>query len=373
MINFLQQERETLEQFIPTLDAKLAEIPLMTMESAGNPTIQMFRDLAGTKLLIPQECGGFGVSPLQLIQIQRAIASRSPSLALATTMHHSTVVALVESAEDESVYGLMQMIAAHNLYLASAFAEGSPAKSILTPMLKADRTDGGIVINGSKKPCSLSKSMDFLTASVLVPALEPDQASTLAIVIVPASTPGIEVRPFWHSWVLDGAESEEVVLNNVFVPESSISYLDRTINLGLARGLLWFEALVSSAYLGVASALVERTIIHRKGSPTERASMAIALEGAMAALEGIAYLITLGDASDRSLAKAIFVRHTVQRAIAEVSMQAAEVLGGIAFVTSNEVPYLLAACRGLAYHPPSRISVIPALDNYLAGAALILP
>lgn len=371
-MNFLQQERIVLEEFLPTLDAKLEKIPLLEMESRGNPAIQIFRELGGPGLLIPRECGGLGVTPLQLIQIQRAIASRSPSLAVATTMHHSTVVALLESATDKSVYGLLQMIAQQNLYLASAFAEGQTNTSILTPNVKVEQTSDGLIVSGSKRPCSLSVSMDFLTASALVPSKSGGE-SQLALVLIPANSSGIERRPFWNSWVLNGAESDEVILNQVFVPEECISYLSGKNNLGFARGLLWFELLVCASYLGAASALVERTILARKGSPNERVLLSMELEGATAALESIAHLIIFGDISDAALARAIFVRHTVQQAIERAVMLAAELLGGMAFIKSNEVAYLLATSRALAFHPPSRLSVASALDQYLAGEPLILP
>ncbi|HYL05012.1 MAG TPA: acyl-CoA dehydrogenase, partial [Thermoanaerobaculia bacterium] len=63
----------------------------------------------------------------------------------------------------------------------------------------------------------------------------------------------------------------------------------------------------------------------------------------------------------------LFVRFAVQQAIERVAAHAAELLGGMAFITSPDVAYLLAASRALAFHPPSRLSVAAALDGYLAG------
>ncbi|MBW3609271.1 MAG: acyl-CoA dehydrogenase family protein, partial [Actinobacteria bacterium] len=68
------------------------------------------------------------------------------------------------------------------------------------------------VLSGSKKPCSLAHSMDLLTASVAVDG-------DLAVAIVRTEAGGIERRPFWRSWVLRGAESDEVVLDRVAVEE----------------------------------------------------------------------------------------------------------------------------------------------------------
>src|SRR6516164_6472730 len=124
-MNFLRQERETLEKLLPGLDEALARIPLMEMERPGNPSIPVYRQLGGPGLLIPTRLGGRGASPLQAVRAQRAIACRAPSLAVATTMHHFTLAALLEiDLENPDLEGeLMTMVARGNLYMGSGFAE----------------------------------------------------------------------------------------------------------------------------------------------------------------------------------------------------------------------------------------------------------
>jgi hypothetical protein len=55
-----------------------------------------------------------------------------------------------------------------------------------------------------------------------------------------------------------------------------------------------------------------------------------------------------------------------------VVMAAATLGGGMAFITSSDTAYLLAASRALAFHPPSRAVASAALARHLAGAALVL-
>jgi alkylation response protein AidB-like acyl-CoA dehydrogenase len=76
---------------LPGLDEELAKIPLLEMEKPGNPAIKLFREHGGPGLLIPARYGGKGATQLQAVRLQRALASRSPSLAVATSMHHSAV------------------------------------------------------------------------------------------------------------------------------------------------------------------------------------------------------------------------------------------------------------------------------------------
>lgn len=378
-MNFLKQERTALTKFLPELDEKLAHIPLLEMEKPQNPAIQIFRELGGPGLLIPTKYKGLGATPLEAVRVQRAIATRAPSLAIATTMHHFSIATIVEMIAQSSGTGfewmLLEGIAQQNLYVASGFAEGKTGTGILSPHMQVKRTANGVTVSGSKKPCSLATSMDLLTASVSIPNKSGD-GSELAVVTIPATTPGIERRPFWTNSVLAGAESDEVILHDVKVPEQLISYTGSSGNLDYVqtRGFLWFELLISASYLGIASALVERTIAASKGTPSERTLLGIEVEGAMAALEGVAQSMMVGDSDQGNdqLARILFVRYAVQRAIERVTAHAVELLGGMAFISSPEVAYLFAAARPLAFHPPSRLSISPGLDKYLAGESLLI-
>jgi alkylation response protein AidB-like acyl-CoA dehydrogenase len=378
-MNFLKQERTVLTKFLPELDEKLAHIPLLEMEKPQNPAIQIFRELGGPGLLIPTKYKGLGATPLEAVRVQRAIATRAPSLAIATTMHHFSIATIVEMIAQSSGTGfewmLLEGIAQQNLYVASGFAEGKTGTGILSPHMQVKRTANGVTVSGSKKPCSLAISMDLLTASVSIPNKSGD-GSELAVVTIPATTPGIERRPFWTNSVLAGAESDEVILHDVKVPEQLISYTGSSENLDYVqtRGFIWFELLISASYLGIASALVERTIAASKGTPSERTLLGIEVEGAMAALEGVAQSMMVGnsDQGNDRLARTLFVRYAVQRAIERVTAHAVELLGGMAFISSPEVAYLFAAARPLAFHPPSRLSISPGLDKYLAGESLLV-
>ena len=372
-MNFLKEERAALERLLPGLDAALAQIPLMEMERRGNPAIGVFRRLGGPALLIPREFGGRGASPLEATRAQRAIACRAPSLAVATTMHHFTIASLLEiNPEDPGLEKqTLELVAKGNLYIGSGFAEGKIGTSIQTSKLSVERGPDGIVVNGSKKPCSLSASMDLFTLST--PPLEGMDAG-LAAAIIPADTPGIERRPFWQSPILAGAESDEVVLRNVVIPENEFFPLGGSgrSNSAQDRGFLWFELLITACYVGIASALLERVLLSGKGTAIERVTIAADVEGAMAALEGIARGMIEGQRGNSQLAQMLLARYSVQSAVDRAASLAVELLGGSAFMASPEVSYLLAAARVLSLHPPSRLSASKRLDEYLMGCTLVI-
>jgi hypothetical protein len=91
-----------------------------------------------------------------------------------------------------------------------------------------------------------------------------------------------------------------------------------------------------------------------------------------AALERVALEAADTDDNDALLARALYIRYATERAIERVVMAAAAAGGGMAFIGSSDVAYLLAACRALAFHPPSRTAASESLSRFLAGEPLNL-
>jgi len=372
-MNFIDSERETLERLLPGLDAALTEVPFMDMERPGNPAIGIFRQHGGGALLVPKKYGGVGASPLEAVRAQRAIAARSPSLAVAFNMHHLTIASLIEIDHDEpgAERSFLELVVAEKPIIASGFAEGRPGGSIQKSALRVTPCDGGVLVDGSKKPCSLARSMNLLSISLPPP---PGMDAGLAATIIPADTVGVSWRPFWNSPILAGAESEEIVLSDVFVPTDSIFPLGGSGRAHAVqdRGFLWFELLISGVYVGIASRLAEIAFSQGRLRAADRVAIAAELEGAMTALEGIALAMETGARRNRDLARAVLVRYAVQGAIERATNLAIEVLGGLAFLGSPEPAYLLAASRGLGLHPPARAAATERLAAHLAGAEFVV-
>ncbi|MBI1758707.1 MAG: acyl-CoA/acyl-ACP dehydrogenase [Actinobacteria bacterium] len=372
----LDDARSACETYLPGLAASLAGIPLETLEAPGSPAIGLFRSHGGPALVIPKAYSGLAASPLDAVRVMRALASYSPSLAVASAMHHfsvATLFTLAESIKNSGMeWALLEGIASQGLLVASGFAEGQPGRGILAPAMAGEPAEGGYRVNGAKKPCSLSRSMDLLTASVALGL--PDGGSQLAVLLIPAATEGVTVHPFWVSPVLAGAESDEIRLTDVFVHDQLImrtepgdaGQLDELQTVGF----IWFEMLISSAYLGMASGLVERVFARRRGGAGEVAAMAVRLETAALLLEGVARMLMDGEVDDGALARALMARYGAQDAITDAVRQAVELLGGMAFIGSADVAYLAAACHCLGFHPPSRSSAAQPLADFLGGHVL---
>jgi alkylation response protein AidB-like acyl-CoA dehydrogenase len=372
----LDEAREVCETYLPGLLSKLSATPLIEREKPGNAGLELFRSSKGPALVIPKSYAGLGATPFEAIQVTRAIGAAAPSLAVASTMHHfsvATVFTLAESLRSSGVeWALLEGIATQNLLVSSGFAEGNPGQGILSPTVGGVRKDGGVVVNGSKRPCSMSRSMDLLSASLSVPK-EGGGSETL-LMLLPAETAGVSVHPFWGSNVLAGAESDEVRLNDVFVEDMLLvptelgeqGELDELQTIGF----MWFEMLITSCYLGMASALVERVVASGKLGPQPAAELGVRIETAAQLLEGIAWQLTAQQGDNSALTKTMIARYGAQEAIVDAAHRAAGALGGMAFIESPEVAYLVAACQCVRFHPPSLSGTSGALAANFAGDVL---
>jgi alkylation response protein AidB-like acyl-CoA dehydrogenase len=216
--------------------------------------------------------------------------------------------------------------------------------------------------------------MSLLTASVAVHGA--DGTPELALALVPADAPGLSVHPFWGNDLLAGAESDEVRLEDVFVPadlvvragEDDPSKLD---DLQTA-GFVWFEMLISAGYLGAAAALVEQVLQRERGGTAERAALAMETEAAFGLLEGVARATGSEPGDEAAVARVLVARYAVQDALPRIGARALELLGGMDFIRSARNAGTAAAVRALAFHPPARSAAREPLLRSFGGEPLVL-
>ncbi|MFJ4953083.1 acyl-CoA dehydrogenase family protein [Streptomyces sp. NPDC088760] len=368
--------RQTCDKALPALAGQLEHRSLAELESPGNNALELFRAAGGPGLLVPGTYGGVGASALEAVRVTRALGALSPSLAVATAMHNFSVaslVALVASADASGLeWMLIEAIAKDGLLVASGFAEGRAGAKVLDSAVTATAVADGFLVNGSKKPCSLSRSMSLLTAGVALPGA--DGGSELGVALVPADSPGITRRPFWGSPFLAGAESDEIVLENVHVPPELMLRPQVELGTGLDTlqtvGFVWFELLVTSAYTGAVGRLAQSALSSGRGSTTDRASLVTGVEAAAGLAENVARTVDAHVIGNPELAAALTARYAVQELLVGTADLAAELLGGLAFAASPDTGHLLAVSRALAFHPPSRTATAQALLDHHAGEPL---
>lgn len=378
----MQTERATLDRLMPSLDDKLASIPRTALESPGSPGLDLFRAADGPGLLAPTVSGGLGATAREAVEVQYAVGSRSGSLAVGTTMHHfslASLLALGRASETGLESVLVEAVATQRHLLASGFAEGRPGSGILSPTMSARPVDGGLLVSGTKKPCSLARSMTMLTASVEVHDDHADQPE-LAVVLIPASSKGLRIEDFWITPVLAGAESDAVVLTDVEVPDALVVRTDMVPGGALDAthrlGFIWFELLMTASYAGIAAGLVEEALANVRAPDSEVVRCWSQLRTTMAALGSIADALDGSQSTpedrldDRLLGEVLLVRYQLQDALPRLAASCAEALGGMAFIRSPDLTHRLASLHCLAFHPPARNRAAAALRGLHDGLLL---
>ncbi len=371
---FLAQERELLETCIPGLDKFLETQGLSHLEGCSSQELKsIIKDYGLANLWIPKQWGGKGIDPYIGIRIQRAIAVRAPSMALMLTMHNFTVCFNSSlAAYVPCCAQLLRDASTSNLLIGSAFAEGRYGAGILDSTVYIEEHQGGYLISGSKKPCTMASSMDLITVGV-AKKLE-DGSKVTGMAILDINTQGVSQRHFWNIPLLAASDTNELHFDNAWVPKEQVLLGDVNnkemadiVAAGEVGGLCWFEIMACASYLGAVSNIAERVVSNPRIDAHERARIGGELEFAQSALDGAIRLV-MTDVHDQALlARILVVRYSIQDIIARCAMHAAEMVGGLAYIDNTEVSTLLSACRCLAFHPISRKAAEPLIAQWLHG------
>ena len=165
---------------------------------------------------VPTELGGGGASHAELGAILQTLARYCSSTALALSMHTHLVATAAWRWRNEGapVEPLLRRIAAEQLVLIS-----SGGSDWLQGSGKAEPVEGGFRVNGAKNLRQrLAGRQIFMTMAVLEEGVE---APTVLHIAVPFNAPGVKVLDNWRTLGMRGTGSNDVILENVFVPTAA--------------------------------------------------------------------------------------------------------------------------------------------------------
>ena len=364
----LTTENEVLDRYAPGLRETLHRNGLLANEGVGeaeSTAVADWQACGGTQLIVPTDLGGHGAGALDAVRFQTALGAIAPSLAAGTTMHHLSSATLFEAAQDagEEERDLIRMLVGEKLVMASGFSEGKPGGSVFHPTMKAHREGGEYVLDGAKKPCSLSRSMAMLVASALVDDTE------RAVVLVPAGTEGMRVEEFWNTPALKASESEAVILDGVRL-DASMVFLNSENDpddVHEMTGYQWFGLLISACYLGVALRLLD-TCLAKPGLDPKMFSTAYAeVETMRTSLHALAREFDEGSRGGDPSARLMLVRWAMRDGLHRVQALVREALGGFTYMQDPELAYCFEAVEVFGYHPPSRRETAEHLVSHARG------
>jgi len=354
-MSLLAYEYKVMDRLMPSLREELIRTGYQTLEESEGLGYSLFKEHSGCGVLLPEAYQGKGATALDAVALQLAMGSLSPSLAIGTTMHQYKVVTLAEMNTNGLLNRLLTDIVDNKWLVASGGSEGIPGQNLFNPQMQAKDVKGGIEVTGTKRPCSISRSMDLL--SVMIKS-EDDSiyGGELLNVIVDPNHSTVTRERFFHNPVLGNTESDSITLNNTPVSESYIFPLGSLSSVKPFTNVafLWFELLATASYLGMASRLIQMAVDTRDKAVVRLSEVIINFETHRMALQYLAIQMDSDDRSDSLLAKTLNVRYNVQKAIVEMTSTCFELLGGLSFVQSTEAQNIMIASRALCFHPPGK-------------------
>jgi acyl-CoA dehydrogenase len=306
------------------------------------------------KALVPEEFGGHGATHEEICRVVRRLGASCGSTALAFSMHcHMVSVAAWRwRHQGAPTEGLLKRVAGEELVLVS-----SGGSDWLQSAGTAVRTEGGFLITAKKAFASASPVGDLLVTSAVYD--DPEAGLTVLHFAVPLKGPGVTLRNNWQVLGMRGTGSQEVVLENVFVPDAAISGKrpqGKWHPLFHAISMIAFS-LIYSAYAGVADGARAKAVAMARGrSPDEGLTQLVgemenAWMGMDLALEDMILLAETGTPGPEATARAMAGRTLVAQGAIGTVERALEVAGGAAFYRRAGLERAFRDVQGARFHP----------------------
>lgn len=343
---------DAVRRHLPDLADKLSDLGMMVAENPASNVVNLWKEHDGPRLTAPKELGGLGATCVETLELQRGVGYLSPSLAAASTMHYLSVAGLADFAAtaDEETVGLITSLIENRTVFASGFSEGTIAGSVFRPTMKASPAEGGYTLTGSKKPCSLANSMDCVMASVLL-----DDTHQRAITVIFNGSPGLSVTPLWSTSPLSAAQTDEVIFEDVFVPDDlmMISDVEDADGQNEKSGYVLFGLIITAGYIGAATRLALKLVGRKDFTEAGFVELFSPVEGVWRALRMLAQRYDDGDRSDALFADLLWIRLGLRDQLQTSVSRLVSKVGGVAFATDPEIAYLSSCISAYSFHPPS--------------------
>ncbi len=304
---------------------------------------------------VPEELGGRGATFRQVAMVQRELAKHCASTALSTSMHQH-IVSFAAWRYRRNVPGaeaLLKRVLDDKIVLVS-----TGGADWTNPRGTTEKVEGGYRVNATKIFASQSPAGTVM--STMFTYDDPEEGKRVLMAAVPFTAEGVTVKDNWDSMGMRGTGSNDVVLENVFVPDAAVSAVrpHGVIDAPLQVIGVIAMSIVTATYLGVAEGAYEHALAAaqaKKNDPTVQRQIGLMrsrLRVAAWALDGAMALA--GDNPDPSMenfAAVMAAKREVALAGLEVCDLALDVCGGAGYFKGHAVERAYRDFRGIKFHP----------------------
>ena len=323
---------------------------------------------------VPVELGGLGYGPRELAELQRRLAHHCGSTALATSMHQH-VVAFTAWRFRRGMPGAeatLRRVVDEGILLVS-----TGGGDWIHPRGEAVRVDGGFLVSGHKRFCSQSTVGTVM--STMATYDDPEQGRRVLNLAAPLASEGVSVLENWDTLGMRGTASNDIVLENVFVPEERVlanrpyGVVDPPLQVIGSIAM----PIISAVYLGVAEAAFAAALESARNRPEavdvrrRIGLMKHRLQVAGWALDAVLGLVGPDVTPSMDTFTAVMLaKREIALAGLEVCDIAMEVVGGPAFFRGSVVERCYRDIRAAKFHPATpEETLLLAAEQELAGTS----
>jgi alkylation response protein AidB-like acyl-CoA dehydrogenase len=364
-----------------TLLDRAAEVaPVLAAHAArhdaeGTFVSESLEALRGAGLLaagVPTELGGLGADNRELAALQRELAHHCGSTALASAMHQH-VVCFTAWRYRRGLPGAeatLRRVAEEGIVLVS-----TGGGDWTHPRGTATRVDGGYRVSGTKR--FASQSVAGAAMSTMTTYDDPERGMRVLNLAVPFASEGVSVADNWDTLGMRGTASNDVVLDDVFVPDERVladrphGVVDPPLQV---IGSIAFP-IVSAAYLGVAEAAFAAAVasVRDREDPLVRRQVGLMkhrLQVAAWSLDAALDLVGPDPVpSMDTLTAVMLAKREIALAGVEVVDLAMEVAGGPAYFRGSVVERCYRDVRAAKFHPTTPEDTLQLVAEQVLGAS----
>jgi isovaleryl-CoA dehydrogenase len=287
---------------------------------------------------VEEEFGGLGLGYLEHVVAQEEVARASASIGLSYGAHSNLCVNPIRrwANEEQKRKYLPKLISGEHVG-ALAMSEAGAGSDVVGMRLKADRVQGGYVLNGTKFWITNAAYADTL----VVYAKTGEGSRGITTFIIEKDMPGFSIGQKIPKMGMRGSPTAELVFNDCEVPEENVMGPENGGVGVLMSGLDYERTVLAGIQLGIMQACLDVVVPYvreRKqfGKPigafqlmqAKVADMYVALNSARAYVYVVARACDAGKTTRFDAAGAILL---ASESAVKVSLEAIQALGGAGY------------------------------------------
>jgi len=302
---------------------------------------------------VPRELGGGGADIPELAEMLRILARACGSTALAFSMHTHQVAIPAwrwRHQKGAAVEPLLKRIAAERVILLS-----SGGSDWIGGSGKAEKVEGGYRVTARKGFTSGAEAGHILMTGAVHEAT--DGSRSVIHFGAPMNAPEVRIEPTWRALGMRGTGSNDVVIENLFVPDASVAFSRVAGEWHPVFHVIATIAftLIYAVYLGVAESARDTAIDIAKRKPQPDLPLAGRMDTELRAaqlahrwmLDVVARNAPSADTvNEVMIGRALVARHAI--AAVELAM---ELAGGASFYRATGLERCFRDIQGARFHP----------------------